>query len=171
MKKYLIFALIVMLFVGCSKKRNITLLNSSDFETVIDGKGVSLYTLKSGFLTMQVTNYGGRVVSLWVPDNSGSYDDVVLGYENINRYVNNEGERFLGAAVGRCANRIGGGSFSIDGKMFETFKNDNGNTCTVESSVSTGLFGTLTLSRKTLSSSTLSLLMERTGSRVTWISA
>lgn len=60
MKKYLIFALIVMLFVGCSKKRNITLLNSSDFETVIDGKGVSLYTLKSGFLTMQVTNYGGR---------------------------------------------------------------------------------------------------------------
>ena len=53
---------------------------------------------------------------------------MVLGYENINRYVNNEGERFLGAAVGRCANRIGGGSFSIDGKMFETFKNDNGNT-------------------------------------------
>lgn len=128
MKKYLIFVLIVMLFVGCSKKRNITLLNSSDFETVIDGKRVSLYTLKSGFLTMQVTNYGGRVVSLWVPDNSGSYDDVVLGYENINRYVNNEGERFLGAAVGRCANRIEGGSFSIDGKMFETFKNDNGNT-------------------------------------------
>ncbi|MGN0032954.1 MAG: aldose epimerase family protein [Candidatus Limimorpha sp.] len=128
MKKYLFFALIALLFVGCTKKRDVTLLNSSDFETVVDGKNVSLYTLKGGFLTMQVTNYGGRVVSLWMPDSRGSYDDIVLGYDNINRYLNNEGERFLGAAVGRCANRIGEGVFSIDGKSFETFKNDNGNT-------------------------------------------
>ena len=57
-------------------------MNVNDFNTEVDGKKVSLYTLKNGFLTMQVTNYGGRVVSLWMPDNKGNYDDIVLGYEN-----------------------------------------------------------------------------------------
>ena len=62
-------------------------MNVNDFNTEVDGKKVSLYTLKNGFLTMQVTNYGGRVVSLWMPDIKGNYDDIVLGYENIDRYI------------------------------------------------------------------------------------
>ena len=68
MKKVLLLALCAMIFVGCTKKNEVKLMNVNDFNTVVDGKKVSLYTLKNGSLTMQVTNYGGRVVSLWVPD-------------------------------------------------------------------------------------------------------
>ena len=103
-------------------------MNVEDFNTEVDGKKVSLYTLKNGFLTMQVTNYGGRVVSLWVPDNKGSYEDVVLGYDNIQSYIDNKGERYLGAVVGRYANRIGHGEFTLDGKTYKLFKNDGDNT-------------------------------------------
>jgi len=117
-----------MLLAGCSKHSKVKLLNVKDFTTEIDGKPVSLYTLDNGDLMMQVTNYGGRVVSLWTPDRKNKYADIVLGYENINRYVNNKGERFLGAAVGRYANRIGGGKFTIDGVEYQLTKNDNGNT-------------------------------------------
>lgn len=128
MKKIFIFALVAMLLAGCSKHSKVKLLDVNNFTTEIDGKPVSLYTLDNGDLMMQVTNYGGRVVSLWTPDRKNRYDDIVLGYENIDRYVNNEGERFLGAAVGRYANRIGGGKFTIDGTEYQLAKNDNGNT-------------------------------------------
>ena len=77
---------------------------------------------------MQVTNYGGRVVSLWMPDNKGNYDDIVLGYDKIDRHINNKGERYLGAVVGRYANRIGHAEFELDGKKYELYQNDNGNT-------------------------------------------
>ena len=128
MKRFLIFALCAMFFIGCTKKNEVKLMNVNDFNIEVDGKKVSLYTLKNGFLTMQVTNYGGRVVSLWMPDFKGSYDDIVLGYDNIDRYINNKGERYLGAVVGRCANRIGGGSFTLDGKKYELYKNAGENT-------------------------------------------
>lgn len=128
MKRFLIFALCAMFFIGCTKKNEVKLMNVNDFNIEVDGKKVSLYTLKNGFLTMEVTNYGGRVVSLWMPDFKGSYDDIVLGYDNIDRYINNKGERYLGAVVGRCANRIGGGSFTLDGKKYELYKNAGENT-------------------------------------------
>lgn len=64
---------------------------------------------------MQVTNYGGRVVTLFTPDKDGNYEDIVVGYENIDRYLNNTGERFLGCVVGRYANRIANGRFTLDG--------------------------------------------------------
>lgn len=128
MRKLFVFALCAMILTGCTMKNEVKLLDVNDFNTEVDGKKVSLYTLHNGSLTMQVTNYGGRVVSLWVPDYRGSYEDIVLGYNNIDRYVNNKGERYLGAAVGRYANRIGNGSFTIDGKKYELYKNDNGNT-------------------------------------------
>ena len=128
MKKFLVLALSALIMIGCTKKNEVKLLNVNDFNTEVDGKKVSLYTLKNGFLTMQVTNYGGRVVSLWMPDNKGSYDDIVLGYENIDRYINNKGERYLGAAVGRYANRIGNAAFTIDGKTYHLYKNDGDNT-------------------------------------------
>ena len=109
-------------------KNEVKLLDANDFNTEVDGKQVSLYTLTNGSLTMEVTNYGGRVVSLWVPDRRGSYENVVLGHKNIDSYINYKGERYLGAAVGRYANRIGNGSFTLDGKKYELFKNDHGNT-------------------------------------------
>lgn len=128
MRKFLVLALCAMVLIGCTKKREVNLMNVNDFNTEVNGKKVSLYTLKNGSLTMQVTNFGGRVVSLWTPDFKGNYDDVVLGYDNIDKYINNKGERYLGAVVGRYANRIGHGEFTLDGKKYELYKNDNGNT-------------------------------------------
>ena len=77
---------------------------------------------------MQVTNYGARVVSLWTPDRAGDYEDIVLGYETIDRYINNDGERFLGAVVGPYANRIAKGSFTLDGTEYNLPINNNGST-------------------------------------------
>lgn len=128
MRKFFVFALCVMILFGCKKKREVIFMNANDFNTEVEGKKVSLYTLRNGFLTMQVTNYGGRVVTLWMPDRKGNYDDIVLGYDNIDCYINCTGERYLGAAVGRFANRIAHGEFTLDGKKYELYRNSDGNT-------------------------------------------
>ena len=129
MKKALSIFAIALLLVSCGpKKKEVKLIDAANFNTEIDGKSVSLYTLHNGFLTMQVTNYGGRVVALWMPDRRGSYEDIVLGYDNINKYVNNQGERYLGAVVGRCANRISNGSFTLDSITYQLPQNDGENT-------------------------------------------
>jgi aldose 1-epimerase len=103
-------------------------MNDSDFQTVVDGKDVSLYTLKAGDITMQVTNFGARVVSLWTPDKAGKYEDIVLGYNNIQNYIDNPGERFLGAVVGPYANRIAGGTYAIGEEVYNFPQNNNGQT-------------------------------------------
>ena len=128
MKKILIIAAACAAIASCAQKNEVTLLPASDFETVVDGKQVSLYTLKAGDLTMQVTNFGARVVTLWTPDKNGSYEDIVLGYNNIDNYVNNPGERFLGAVVGPYANRIAGGTYTIGEETYNFPQNNNGQT-------------------------------------------
>jgi aldose 1-epimerase len=128
MKKTFSIFVIALLLVSCNQKKEVKLIDAANFKTEINGKPVSLYTMHNGFLTMQVTNYGGRVVALWMPDNRGSYEDIVLGYDHIDKYVNNEGERYLGAVVGRCANRISNGSFTLNGVEYQLPKNDGDNT-------------------------------------------
>ena len=91
----------------------------------MDGCQVALYTLSAGDITMQVTNFGARVVSLYTPDRSGKMADIVLGRGSLEEYVHPKGERFLGACVGPVANRIGTASFALDGVVYETPKNDN----------------------------------------------
>lgn len=128
MKKVLVLIAVALLMVGCTKKREVQLIDAANFEKVVDGKQVSLYTLHNGSLTMQVTNYGGRVVALWTPDVKKNYDDVVLGFDHIDKYLNNTGERYLGAVVGRCANRIAGGTITLNDTVYELSKNDGNNT-------------------------------------------
>ena len=89
---------------------------------------MNLYKLQCGDLTMQVTDFGARVISLYAPDRDGNVDDVVVGYDDIYRFLNNPGERFLGATVGRVANRIAGGQFTLDGQTYNLPKNNNGQT-------------------------------------------
>ena len=93
-----------------------------------DAPAPSVYNLKGGNLTMTVTDYGARVLSLMVPDKEGKLADVCVGYETLNEYVECKGERFFGAAVGRLANRLGGAGFTLDGKEYHLSANDNGNT-------------------------------------------
>jgi len=113
---------------ACSQKNEVMLMQTEDFTAVADGKDVSLYTLKAGDITMQVTNFGGRVVSLWTPDKDGDMEDIVLGYNDIDMYISNPGERFLGAVVGPYANRIADGTYTIGEDVYNFPKNNNGQT-------------------------------------------
>lgn len=89
---------------------------------------ISTYTLSCGSIEMLVTNFGARVMKLFVPDKNGKMADVVFGYNTIEEYLDNKGERYLGAACGRYANRIANGSFEIDGQRYSLPKNNNGQT-------------------------------------------
>ena len=126
--KRLFYALALAVLASCTAGNQVKLLPVSDFETLLDGKEVTLYTLKNADLTMQVTNFGARVVSLWTPDKNGNYEDIVLGYDNIDKYINNPGERFLGAVVGPYANRIAGGTYTICNETYTFPQNNNGQT-------------------------------------------
>ena len=91
-----------------------------------DGQDVSLYTLanENGF-EVSITNYGGAIVSLKAPDRNGSFADVVLGYETLDEYVRNP--RYFGGLIGRHANRIGLGKFSLNGSVFQLTQNNGAN--------------------------------------------
>ena len=89
------------------------------------GEAAKLYTLKLGSLTARVTDYGATLVSLLVPDKYGIAADVVLGYDDAMGY--HKGWAFLGATVGRNANRIKGGRFKLNRKTFLLMPFDRGN--------------------------------------------
>ena len=126
--KKIFFMALCLAAAACTSVKEVELLPVSAFETEVEGKPVSLYTLKAGDLTMQVTNFGGRVVALWTPDKNGNHEDIVLGYNNIDTYINNPGERFLGAVVGPYANRIAAGTYTIGEETYTFPQNNNGQT-------------------------------------------
>ncbi|MDR3229645.1 MAG: galactose mutarotase [Puniceicoccales bacterium] len=89
-----------------------------------DGRAVSLYTLDNGKgLRVRVSDYGALLVSIEVPDKTGKIADVALGYNTLDGYVNDTGTYF-GAVVGRVANRIANGKFSLGGKTYTLFTNN-----------------------------------------------
>ena len=88
-----------------------------------DNKDILLYTLANGNgMEAQITNYGGIVVSLLVPDKNGKLDDVVLGYDNIRSYFDNA--PYFGAIIGRHANRIEDSCFEINGISYDLERNE-----------------------------------------------
>lgn len=119
--------LILLVTSSCREEQRLSLMQEDDFDTIVDNRPVALYSIENeNGLTLQVTNFGCRVVTLFVPDRDGKMNDIVLGYENINRYIDNEGERFLGATIGRYGNRIGAGKFSLDGVDYQLSAFNNG---------------------------------------------
>jgi len=128
MRKYLVlFSLsVVLAFIGCSKS-DVTKsgLKKSDFRTEIDGKKNNLYVLtnKNG-MEVCMTNFGARIVSIYVPDRDGNFGDVVLGFDSISGYQNNKTD--FGAFIGRYGNRINKGQFAIDGVQYQLQVNNYG---------------------------------------------
>ncbi len=98
-------------------KRPHSTLQAGDFKTTIDGKETNLFFLTSGNVQLAVTNFGARIVSLQVPDREGEFVDVVLGFESIKDYLN-ANEPFHGATIGRVANRIADGRFTLDSTKY-----------------------------------------------------
>ncbi|HEX4535488.1 MAG TPA: aldose epimerase family protein [Candidatus Acidoferrum sp.] len=101
-------------------------VKTSVFGKTKDGREAHLYTLsnKSGMQVI-ISDFGGTVVSIKVPDRNGKIGDVVLGYDTLSGYQ--EGTASFGATVGRYANRIGGAKFSLDGKEYKLEKNNGEN--------------------------------------------
>lgn len=96
-----------------------------DFGTV-DGKPVYLFTLKNkNEITVKITNYGGIITSILVPDKNGRYGDIVLGYDSLKGYL--ESTPYFGAIVGRFANRIAKGRFTLDGMTYKLAINNGNN--------------------------------------------
>jgi aldose 1-epimerase len=92
------------------------------FGTTPDGQTIDLFVLTNeNGVEAAITNYGAILVSLKVPDRTGEFADVVLGYDTLDGYVGDT--RFLGATIGRYANRIAGGTFTLDGVVYSLARN------------------------------------------------
>ncbi len=117
----LVTGLLCVLMASCSPQKKET-MSSSDTIT----NQLQVYSLenKNG-LKMTVTNLGGRIISLWVPDKKGELADVVLGYDSVKQYIN--GNPFFGAMIGRFGNRIAKGKFKLDDKEYTLAINNGAN--------------------------------------------
>lgn len=127
----LIAGVALTLFSSCmtsTAKDNVTAsgLDPVKFDTIIDGnKAIKLYTLKNDKgMEVCVTNFGGRIVSIMVPDKNGKMQDVVLGFDKIIDYIKIPSD--FGASIGRYANRINQGKIVIDGQTIQLPKNNFG---------------------------------------------
>ena len=137
MKKISLFAIFIsglLLLNSCDKKQKDnkqgsdksltentnmlpTVLDSSNFSGVIEGKKVKLYWIKNENIQAAFTNYGGRLVSLLVKNKNNEFVDVVVGFKTINDYRNST-EKYFGATIGRVGNRIAKGKFTLNGKNY-----------------------------------------------------
>src|ERR1700743_1491249 len=101
--------------------------DSSGFAKTIDGKQTHLFTLKNkNGVEAAITNFGGRLVSLLVPDKNGKMTDVVDGPGSVDQYKK-AASSYYGATIGRYGNRIGKGQFTLEGKQYALFKNNGPN--------------------------------------------
>jgi aldose 1-epimerase len=125
----MIVILLVALFTvnGWSEQGKKSTMQKQAFGKTDDGQQMDLYTLtnKKG-MEVSITNFGGTVVSIKVPDKDGKIADVVLGYDDASGYQG--GKAFLGTTVGRYGNRIAKGKFMLDGKTYTLPLNDGPNT-------------------------------------------
>lgn len=130
MKTNLLSLLVIALFlVNCTStpkdEKTLSGLDKTKFQTVVNGDSTDLYVLKNASgMEVAITNFGGRIVSVMVPDKTGKMIDVVLGFDSISDYINVPSD--FGATIGRYANRINQGKITIDGKTIQLPQNNFG---------------------------------------------
>lgn len=135
LKTYLgMVATVVALLTACQSPNQEAAQSSAvnlvadSFKTTIDSKAVALYTLtNSKHAEAKFTNYGGRLVSLLIPNKEGKLVDVVVGLNSVKAYENAT-EPYFGATIGRYGNRIAKGKFKIDAQAYTLFTNNGPNT-------------------------------------------
>lgn len=106
-------------------KKSIVLLLSA-LSLLACKQEIKTYKISAGDISLKVTNFGARVMSLTAPDRDGNSANIVIGHKTAGEYLHPAGERFLGACVGPVANRIGAAQFELDGVIYHTPVNDNG---------------------------------------------
>ncbi|MCL3850722.1 MULTISPECIES: aldose epimerase family protein [Parabacteroides] len=126
MKRLCMAVMAMCLLLSCAEKKEEATLSGllkSDFVSEVEGKPTALYVLKNkNGAEACITNYGGRLVSVMVPDKNGKMTDVVLGYDNVDQYVKSDGN--YGALIGRYGNRINQAKFSLDDTEYTLPAND-----------------------------------------------
>ena len=131
MKKLLILIGAVALLAGCNQKKEVALtasgLNPENFVGTFNDAPTALYTLtNANGMEVCITNFGGRIVSILVPDNQGQMKDVVLGFDKVSDYFPHNNQTDFGASIGRYANRINQGKITLDGKEYQLPQNNFG---------------------------------------------
>ncbi len=129
MKKALFTLCTVALLAACNTQAPLTQsgLNPKDFESTYNGSPTALYTLTNTHgMEVCITNFGGRIVSIMVPDREGDMQDVVLGFDKVQDYFPENNQTDFGAAIGRYANRINQGRFTLDGVEYQLPLNNFG---------------------------------------------
>lgn len=131
MKKNLTLILGLFVLIACTNKsepeeaKTLSGLKRSNFETEVNGKQTQLFVLtNTAGMEVCISNYGGRIVSIMVPDKDGTMKDVALGFDSIDDYVNIDNN--FGATIGRYGNRIANGKITVDGVEYNLPQN-NGN--------------------------------------------
>lgn len=118
-------ALTVLFVAHCQKERKGTMtIQEKEFGTTPEGESVQLYTLSNAKgMRVSITNYGGTITEIIVPDKNGDFGDVVLGYDSLAAYIADS--PYFGCLIGRYGNRIAKGRFSI-GKESTTLATNDG---------------------------------------------
>lgn len=129
MKKTTLFTtifLIGLFFTESCKQPVKTGIVANTFGKLPDGKEVKIYSLtNANGLTAKITDYGAKLVSLMVPDKNGKLAEVILGYDSLSQYL--KGDPYFGSTVGRYANRIAKGKFTLNGKEYQLALNNGAN--------------------------------------------
>jgi aldose 1-epimerase len=124
MKRNILIILLAFIVIRCAAPEKkladgVRLPDPQSFSSVIDAKKVGLFTLKNDSgMRVDITNHGGRIVSLLVPDKNGVFDDVVTGYHSLKEYLVTS-QPYFGSLIGRYGNRIANGKFSIGNKEYQ----------------------------------------------------
>ncbi|MCR4922979.1 MAG: galactose mutarotase [Lachnospiraceae bacterium] len=100
-------------------------VEKKEFGKTKEGKVISLYTISNGRVSVSVTDYGANIVSILAPNDRGEIKDIVMGYDEVERYFDNS--FFFGACIGRNANRIANATFSLDNKEYKLKANEGTN--------------------------------------------
>lgn len=128
MRKLCVWGVAALLMAACmpkAEKATESGLLQSKFQTEVDGKKTDLFTLRNkDNMEVCITNFGGRIVSVMVPDKDGQMRDVVLGFDSIQDYISKPSD--FGASIGRYANRINQGKFTLDGVEYQLPRNNYG---------------------------------------------
>ncbi|WP_299289199.1 aldose epimerase family protein [uncultured Mucilaginibacter sp.] len=130
LKNCILSAIVLFLMTSCQQPstknagnqtmNQVEIPDSNNFKQTVEGKPVHLYTISNGKIKAAITNFGGRLVSLLVPDSSGKITDVVLGYNSLKDYQQyTKNGAYFGALIGRYGNRIAKGKFTLDGKSYQ----------------------------------------------------
>lgn len=127
-----VYVVSLIILTGCTKEKPaVTPASDVTIEQVVfggleDGRTADLFTLtNSSGMIVRITNYGGIITSIHVPDKNGNSENVVLGFDNLDQYLDDH--PYFGALIGRYGNRIAGGTFELDGNVYQLPVNDGNN--------------------------------------------